>query len=471
MTYIQISSSHEDLEAIESLSMEIFRKNGIAAKTQISVSRADSIEAEQFLPVLSVTFGGVIAIVQIVNLILNIQDRKSKAVVEKETPISIKIRAINGKELDFKISGNATELEIKKYLNDAQKFVSDFLQDDDGISLKNSQEEAISSRDIEKINLLFRGLLSNLTDIREKKSSLVIPDEEVRILNLNFNKTSLKEFIYKSRDKKIYLRHEEAQACKGFFYVLERENVLALHESNTDFCMVDMEDIFVRYEIEELSLFSKVVHHKDFILNSIDASNSSVIATYAGNKISILLLAADPSDASRLRLGEEFREIQDKLQLAKLREQFILNQRMSVRPTDLSQLLLDLQPQIVHFSGHGLASGELCFENEVGQSHPISPSALSALFEQFEDHVKCVLLNACYSENQAIAISKHIDHVIGMNKAIGDKAAIAFATGFYQALGSGRTIREAYNLGCVQIMLRNIPEHLSPVFLERSRSN
>jgi hypothetical protein len=31
--------------------------------------------------------------------------------------------------------------------------------------------------------------------------------------------------------------------------------------------------------------------------------------------ISILFLSADPTDASRLRLGEELREIQEKLQL------------------------------------------------------------------------------------------------------------------------------------------------------------
>ncbi|HEY9664422.1 MAG TPA: hypothetical protein V6C65_38750, partial [Allocoleopsis sp.] len=84
-------------------------------------------------------------------------------------------------------------------------------------------------------------------------------------------------------------------------------------------------------------------------------------------RISILLLSADPTNASRLRIGEELREIQEKLQLAILREKFTLNQRMSVRPTDISQALLDVQPHIVHFSGHGEASGELCFEDRTGR--------------------------------------------------------------------------------------------------------
>ena len=185
--------------------------------------------------------------------------------------------------------------------------------------------------------------------------------------------------------------------------------------------------------------------------------------------ISILFLSADPSDASRLRLGEEMREIQEKLQLAILREQFRLEQRMSARPTDISQSLLDVQPKIVHFSGHGTTTGALCFENQVGKTHPIQPDALAALFEQFANQVNCVVLNACYSETQAKAIAKHINSVIGMNQAIGDKAAIAFTIGFYQALGAGRTIEEAYKLGCVQIILQGIPEHLTPVLIKKGQ--
>jgi hypothetical protein len=189
------------------------------------------------------------------------------------------------------------------------------------------------------------------------------------------------------------------------------------------------------------------------------------------NKVSMLFLAADPTDASRLRLGEEFREIQEKLKLAKLRDHFKLElPQLSVRPSDITQALLDTQPQIVHFSGHGTSAGALCIENQAGKTHSIRPDDLASLFEQFSDQVNCVILNACYSEIQAKAISKHIKHVIGMNKAIGDKAAIAFAIGFYQALGGGRSIEDAYKLGCVSIRLENIPEHLTPVLIKQDQS-
>jgi hypothetical protein len=182
--------------------------------------------------------------------------------------------------------------------------------------------------------------------------------------------------------------------------------------------------------------------------------------------ISILFLAADPTDASRLRLGEEIREIHEKLRLSKARDQFQLHQRMSVRPMDISQALLDVNPRIVHFSGHGTSTGALCVENRVGKIHPLQPEALAALFEMFAQEVHCVILNACYSATQAEAIAKHIRYVIGMNQEVGDEAAIAFSIGFYQALGAGRSIEEAYKLGLVQIRLENIPEHRTPVLIK-----
>lgn len=184
--------------------------------------------------------------------------------------------------------------------------------------------------------------------------------------------------------------------------------------------------------------------------------------------VSILFLAADPSDASRLRLGEEYREIQEKLRQSKQRARFKLElPQLSVRPADISQAMLDTEPQIVHFSGHGTTTGALCFEDKLGQMQLVQAEALAALFEHFSHQVNCVLLNACFSQGQAVAIAQHIPHVIGMNKAIGDRAAIAFAVGFYQALGAGQSIESAYRLGCVQIRLEGIPEHETPVLIKR----
>ena len=196
--------------------------------------------------------------------------------------------------------------------------------------------------------------------------------------------------------------------------------------------------------------------------------NTSSLENRKTNVIPVLFLAADPTDLTRLRLGEELREIQEKLQLAKLRDRFELHQRMSVQPADISQALLDVQPKIVHFSGHGTDHGDLSFEDKSGRTHPIEPSALAALFAQFSGQVECVVLNACYSEIMADSIADCINYVIGMNQAIGDTAAIAFTIGFYQAIGAGRNFEDAYQLGCVQIRLQGIAEHLTPVLVRKN---
>lgn len=106
-------------------------------------------------------------------------------------------------------------------------------------------------------------------------------------------------------------------------------------------------------------------------------------------------------------------------------------------------------------------------EDETGKMRLVDTVALAKLFELFASNVECVILNACYSEVQASAIAQHIPYVIGMNKEIGDKAAIKFATGFYNALGAGESVEFAYKLGCNVIQLDGIPEHLTPVLKKK----
>lgn len=181
--------------------------------------------------------------------------------------------------------------------------------------------------------------------------------------------------------------------------------------------------------------------------------------------IQILFLAANPRDTNPLRLGEEIQSIDLALREADFREKFNLEQQWAVRVNDLQRHLLRYKPNIVHFSGHGSDASEIILEDPSGRSHPISVRALSRLFRLLRDNIRCIVLNACYSEHQARAIAKHIDCVIGMSKAIGDSAAIRFATAFYRALGYGRNVKDAFELGCNQIDLANLDEQETPQLL------
>lgn len=196
-------------------------------------------------------------------------------------------------------------------------------------------------------------------------------------------------------------------------------------------------------------------------------TQANIIETKNSTVKTILILVSNPKTTSSLRLDEEVREIDAGLQRAKKRELFDLKQRLAVRVQDIYQALLDFKPQYVHFSGHGSGDDGLVLEDETGNVRLVDTVALAFLFKLFASNIECVVLNACYSEVQASAIAQHIPYVIGMNKAIGDKAAIKFATGFYSALGAGESVEFAYKLGCSVIQLDGILEHLTPTLKKK----
>jgi hypothetical protein len=131
----------------------------------------------------------------------------------------------------------------------------------------------------------------------------------------------------------------------------------------------------------------------------------------------------------------------------------------------LIELLLRYTPQIVHFSGHGSESGALVFENLKGKAEEVPPPALTELFRIINNNknIRCVFLNACYSELQADAISKHVESVIGMSRAISDNAAREFAVQFYQSLGFGTCLQEAFDLGIVRLKFLSVSDEHIPI--------
>jgi len=175
----------------------------------------------------------------------------------------------------------------------------------------------------------------------------------------------------------------------------------------------------------------------------------------------ILILASNPEDTRRLRIDKEACQIEQSLRRSQNQVQYKLEQRWAVGTSDFRQALLDLNPKIVHFCGHGSGEG-LIVEDENGQSKFLTTEALANLFKACAEHIECVILSACYSEVQAKEIAKYIDYVIGMSDKLEDKSAIEFAKGFYDALAAGRSIENAYEIGNNAIQLENIPGYLTP---------
>jgi len=182
-------------------------------------------------------------------------------------------------------------------------------------------------------------------------------------------------------------------------------------------------------------------------------------------KVKALFLASNPKGTTHLELDREIREITEKIRAAEYRDSIDLISAWAVRPDDLLQLLNQHRPQIVHFSGHGIDSGEIILTDSRGEPKPVNPAAIKALFLALKGDTRVVILNACYSKTQAEAITQVIDCAIGMNDAIGDEAAIAFAASFYRAIGFGLSIKQAFDQGIVVLLLEGIPEESKPELL------
>lgn len=206
-------------------------------------------------------------------------------------------------------------------------------------------------------------------------------------------------------------------------------------------------------------------------LSNGEALASQVLSDAAqiAQEVRILFLAANPTDTDHLRLDQEIRAIDESLRHSDFPHRFVIQQQWAVRASDLQQAILRHKPAIVHFSGHGSQSSEIILEDVTGQAQPVAAGALKQLFQVLKGEIRCVVLNACYSERQAQAIAEHIDCVVGMTRAVGDAAAISFSAAFYQALGYGKAIKTAFDLGCIQIGLENLRDEDAPRLISRKQ--
>jgi GTPase-associated protein 1, N-terminal domain type 1/CHAT domain len=289
---------------------------------------------------------------------------------------------------------------------------------------------------------------------------------------------------------------------------LRQNNWIKMSELAFEYCSRDINinifHILVERTLEILPKWKKqqaivklqipTIQTNDLVLedtaNSQAASNENIL----DNSIKrILILAANPIDLVRLSLDQEVKAIRETLKLSVNRDRFTIETRGAVSPDKLQQYMYDIQPQIVHFSGHGIGSVAasddlpssrkftvitdgsqpegLMFEDDNGRAKLVSGKALANLCALFSRKVECVVLNACYSAQQAEEIAKYIPYVIGMNQAIGDIAARKFSQGFYRAIWDDRSIEEAFESGKNAIELEGISEKLTLELLKKSQSN
>lgn len=183
--------------------------------------------------------------------------------------------------------------------------------------------------------------------------------------------------------------------------------------------------------------------------------------------ITVLFLASNPIDTQSLRLDAESRAIQEMIRKSDYRDTIRFETRWAVRTSDLLQAINEVNPDIIHFSGHGASNGDLAFENVNGQSKLVTKEAMAQIIMTLSDKVRLIFFNACLSAIQAKHIVEHVDAAIGMNTSIGDEAALVFASQFYSSIGFGKNLKSAFNQAKAALMLEGIPEETTPELFVR----
>jgi hypothetical protein len=167
----------------------------------------------------------------------------------------------------------------------------------------------------------------------------------------------------------------------------------------------------------------------------------------------VLMMNANPNLDAPLRLDEERRAIDQAIVRAQAENRLTFEIADAVRLDDLAHYLLRHRPAIAHFSGHGTAADGLVVCDDRRDARLVPPDVLAELFGILSGGLRCVVLNACYSAEQARAIAEHVPFVVGMRKWIDDEAAILFSAGFYEGVAHGESIPVSFALGRSRLRL------------------
>ena len=180
------------------------------------------------------------------------------------------------------------------------------------------------------------------------------------------------------------------------------------------------------------------------------------VAASAPQRITVLFIAAnpDPDDprGTPLQLEREVGEIQRRIREAEHREAIAFEWRPAARTVELLQILNEVRPHVVHFSGHGDEEA-LVFEDADGKPTFVRNDQLAMLLASSSERIRLAVFNSCHSSDQAALACEHIEAAIGMDEPVDDEAAKFFAAQFYNSIGFGLSVSQAFEQARTQMSL------------------
>jgi len=171
----------------------------------------------------------------------------------------------------------------------------------------------------------------------------------------------------------------------------------------------------------------------------------------------ILFLSASPA-AKKISCGEEFMHIYYGIEEYRKRGICEVEVQLNITSDEMSNVIRKYTPTIVHYCGHGeevnpdnpRSKGLLFMSDDHTGTKVMDSLMLEKIFASIKERnprLEVVLLNACYTEPQAAAISKHNIFAIGTSEQIGSLAARKFAVGFYTEYFRKKDVKAGIRFG------------------------
>jgi hypothetical protein len=193
-------------------------------------------------------------------------------------------------------------------------------------------------------------------------------------------------------------------------------------------------------------------------------------------KHTILFLAANPRSTSEIALGEECAAIEDELSRTPGHADFDVRSGWAVSVDGMMRHLNARLPTVLHFSGHGSGAASQphaalhrdiesrqkagIFLHDGGVAQYVSDRALARMIKGASPATRLVVLNACYTAAFGESLRQVVDCVIGIDGAIEDGTARAFAVALYRALGYRCSISKALEQALATLDAKQLPDHL-----------
>lgn len=158
-------------------------------------------------------------------------------------------------------------------------------------------------------------------------------------------------------------------------------------------------------------------------------------------KIRVLFLDANPFTTTQSELDREVHTVRNQLQNFR---NLVFDSGWAASIDDLKDELEFYPSDVVHFIGHGTGEG-ITLSRKAGEVKAISHEALALRLSRLSPRTRLVILDGCYTSEQARALAGVVDCVIGINDNADAGNDVWFTTLLYGHISRGGSIQEAFD--------------------------